>query len=91
MEGKTNGTWQCKNCDATYQQVRRLNGDPTAATEEFYAAAAGKRMQETKRLWEHHANKYKYRAKGIDEVWCDACGQKCTLGRVRVKANAKGT
>ena len=61
VKAKTNGTWQCKNCDTTYQQVNRLNGDPTAATAEFYAAAAGKGMEETKRLWEHHANKYRVR------------------------------
>ena len=65
MKAKTHGTWQCKHCDTTYQQVNRLNGDPTAATAEFYAAAAGKGIQETKRLWEHHANKYKYKAKGF--------------------------
>ena len=65
VKAKTKGTWQCKNCDTTYRQVMSLKGDPKAATEEFYAAAAGKDMQETKRLWEHHANKYKYKAKGF--------------------------
>ena len=52
-KSKTNGTY------TTYQLVRRLNGDPTAATAEFYAAAAGKGMGETKKLWEHHADKNK--------------------------------
>ena len=46
--------------------MHRLNGDSTAATAEFYAAAAGKGMQETKKLWEHHAHKYNMK-EDIDE------------------------
>ena len=67
VKAKTHGTWQCKHCDTTYQQVNRLNGDPTAATAEFYAAAAGKGMEETKKLWEHHANKYRVREEIYEE------------------------
>ena len=59
VKSKANGTWQCNNCDLTYTQVHCLNGDPTAATSDCYAEAAGKGMQETKKLWEHHANKYR--------------------------------
>ena len=47
--------------------MNRLNGDPTAATAEFYAAAAGKGMEETKKLWEHHANKYRVREEIYEE------------------------
>ena len=50
VKSKANGTWQCKSCDLTYSQVHRLNGDPTTATADFYADAAGKWMAETKKL-----------------------------------------
>ena len=67
VKSKANGTWQRKSCDLTYSQVHRLNGDPTAATTEFYAEADGKGMQETKKLWEHHANKYRQKEEIYEE------------------------